>query len=57
MHARDTTLHILQRIITTKAHEKLQHDWLKIFLAKVEKMEKQIIMHSYASQYLLIVFF
>ena len=31
MHVRDTILHIQQHIIVTKAHEKLQPDWLKTF--------------------------
>ena len=40
MHARYTILHIQWHIITTKAHNKFQPNWIKIFREKVEKVKK-----------------
>ena len=42
IHTRDIILHIQQRIITAKAHEKFQPNWLKIFQEKVENVKKCI---------------
>ena len=42
MDARDTNLHIEQRIITTKAHENSLPSWLKIFEKRVVKVKNPI---------------
>ena len=41
MHTRGIILHIQHRIITTKAHELFQPDWLMIFQEKVKKARKK----------------
>ena len=48
MHAKDTILHIQQGIITTKNDEKIQSNWLKIFLGKVEIQKSHKVCEIYA---------